>query len=252
MPEVDHYPPGAPCWMDLVATDRGRARSFYSALFGWDISDGHATDAAYLVARQGGRTVAGISEHRAGGPPPGWLTYFSCLDAGEVARRVIDAGGDLITAPIPEGRDGAVTVFRDPSGATAGGWQPGRVAGAELDREPGARLFTELRTPEVDAAADFYTAILPLDASADAPVAPLLRNLRAGGRTVADILETPATDPVWLPYFAVADTDDVAERTARLGGRVVDAARDSPYGRWARLADSQGANFCVVGFADPA
>ena len=246
MPEVDSYPPGAPCWMDLVAADRDEARRFYTGLFGWDISEGSRD---YLIARLGGRTVAGMSVHPDDGLPPGWTTYFSCPNAGELARGVTAAGGEVITLPAAEEGDGAVTTFRDPTGAVAGGWRAGRVAGAQLVREPGTLLFSELRTSEVDVAADFYAAVLPLQVTrptGDTTTGVPLRNLRAGGHTVADIRESSGISPLWLPYFCVVDTDLITERARNLAGEVADAPQDSPYGRWARLRDSQGASFCVV------
>lgn len=37
MPEVtaEHYQPGTPCWVDLMAPDQRAALDFYCGLFGW-------------------------------------------------------------------------------------------------------------------------------------------------------------------------------------------------------------------------
>jgi len=47
-------------------------------------------------------------------------------------------------------------------------------------------------------------------------------------------------------YFAVADTDDIAKRTPELGGKVISPPMDIPQGRFAVLADPQGAVFGVI------
>jgi len=59
------------------------------------------------------------------------------------------------------------------------------------------------------------------------------------------------TYPVEMPahflvYFAVADCDAAARTTARLGGRVAEEPRDTPFGRYAVLVDDQGARFGVL------
>ncbi|WP_427153802.1 VOC family protein [Streptomyces sp. TRM70308] len=59
---------------------------------------------------------------------------------------------------------------------------------------------------------------------------------------------TPEALPAhFLPYFAVADCDATAATARRLGGRVTRGPETGPYGRWAVLADDQGAAFAVLG-----
>ena len=36
MSEVDAYPPGVPCWVDILVGDPARAMDFYGRLFGWE------------------------------------------------------------------------------------------------------------------------------------------------------------------------------------------------------------------------
>ncbi|HWN60998.1 MAG TPA: VOC family protein, partial [Streptosporangiaceae bacterium] len=58
---------------------------------------------------------------------------------------------------------------------------------------------------------------------------------------------TPAEMPAaWSAYFAVTDTDAAAARVTELGGRVVQPPNDTPYGRIAVVADSDGAVFSVI------
>jgi len=50
----------------------------------------------------------------------------------------------------------------------------------------------------------------------------------------------------WMVYFAVGDTDGTAAAAERLGGGVIAAPMDSPYGRFAVLRDPQGAAFTAI------
>ena len=48
-------------------------------------------------------------------------------------------------------------------------------------------------------------------------------------------------------FFRVADVDSALEGIARLGGRVLRAAADTPFGRLAEAADPMGARFNLAG-----
>ncbi|HYU16072.1 MAG TPA: VOC family protein [Candidatus Acidoferrum sp.] len=49
----------------------------------------------------------------------------------------------------------------------------------------------------------------------------------------------------WIAYVSVDDVDAAAKAAAASGGKVVDAPADIPgVGRWARIADPQGAEIC--------
>jgi predicted enzyme related to lactoylglutathione lyase len=57
----------------------------------------------------------------------------------------------------------------------------------------------------------------------------------------------PGNDPPhWAVYFQVEDTDAALEKIVELGGTIVRAAEDTPYGRLARAADPTGAEFRIV------
>ena len=243
MPERSTYLPGEPCWVDLVATDRDMARTFYADVFGWEISEGHASDSPYLVARLRGRTVAGISNHGADGPlhqDAGWTVYFCCDDVAALSRRVEAAGGRTVSAPLAEGGDGNVTTFRDPQDAVAGGWTPGRSSGAQLVDEAFALAWCALLTPDAEAAARFYAAAL------EVAMSPSDGGYRADPPASVGIEQTPGISAHWLPHFAVPDLDRAVAQ-ARSADAIIDAEREpSPRGWRARLTDPQGGRFAVV------
>jgi predicted enzyme related to lactoylglutathione lyase len=58
--------------------------------------------------------------------------------------------------------------------------------------------------------------------------------------------------PHWLRYFTVENTDDASEQAERLGGRRLRPTTRIPLGRFAVVADPQGAAFGVFeGETDP-
>jgi predicted enzyme related to lactoylglutathione lyase len=50
----------------------------------------------------------------------------------------------------------------------------------------------------------------------------------------------------WSVYFGVEDTDAALVKVVDLGGAIVMAAEDTPYGRLAQVADPTGALFKFV------
>jgi predicted enzyme related to lactoylglutathione lyase len=53
--EVSAYENGAPCWLDLMTTDRQQAIAFYTGLFGWTEGDAGPTSITTPSSRSAGR-----------------------------------------------------------------------------------------------------------------------------------------------------------------------------------------------------
>ena len=59
--------------------------------------------------------------------------------------------------------------------------------------------------------------------------------------------EMKGLPPHWIPYFAVANTDETIEKTKAGGGKVMNGPIDIPdVGRFAILQDPQGAMLAVI------
>jgi predicted enzyme related to lactoylglutathione lyase len=56
----------------------------------------------------------------------------------------------------------------------------------------------------------------------------------------------PGIPPVWTIYFATDDTDATVEKATSMGGTVFQPPTDIEPGRFAVLADPQGAMFNVI------
>ena len=147
---------------------------------------------------------------------------------------------------------GTMAVLGDAGGAAIGVWQPGTHQGFGLVGEPGTPTWFELHTRDYAAAVTFYRDVFGWDTEV-ASDTPEFRytTLGHGDGAMAGIMDAsgflPAGVPAhWSVYFGVADTDAALAKIVELGGRVVMAAEDTPYGRLATAADPTGATFKLV------
>lgn len=238
---------GTPCWVDLSTNDLEAALAFYTALFDWTALPGSEEFGGYAMLESSGRAVAGavpqMSETMAAGVPPAWNTYLAVDSADEVAAAVTAAGGQVHTGPMDVAEIGRMAFCSDPQGATFGLWQAGTHKGFQKWNEPGSVIWDQLDTADPDAAARFYSTAFSIGTGEDYGIAVL----RVGDQDVASIarVEDERGQSAWSVLFSVADADAAAARAAELGGSVLVAPRDFPFGRIARLADPQGATFAV-------
>ncbi|KUP98453.1 VOC family protein [Thermobifida cellulosilytica] len=240
------YAPGAPAWLDLTVTDPDAAQRFYAAVLGWEFTD----DGPYRTVRIGGRRIAALSSPADGAPPPGrpaWTVYLATHDLDATLAAVRAAGGTVAVGRSDLPGLGSTAIVQDPAGTACGLWQGSGLAGSEASGIPGAPAWAEVASPD-PATAEFFAAVFGLTAERLPGVDftsltrngdPLFGVHGGGGR---DRRGTGA----WLPYFTAADVDGAAARAGRAGGTVLRAPADSPYGRWAVLADPAGARFAVA------
>ncbi|MFV0129364.1 VOC family protein [Streptomyces sp. HMX112] len=244
---------GTPCWVDALLPDVEAGKRFYGELFGWTFDDG----AEYTHAFSEGLRVAALAPKRDGRMPTVWGVYFATPGIVALSARIRDAGGRMVTEPLPLDGFAVTALAADPDGAVFGLWEAGDHTGFEKQGEPGSFCWTEVYTRKKDAVDAFYESVFGFqvrdldDASMDFRVwSPA--GTRAGDETAIGgrgvITNTfPAEMPAhFLSYFAVADCDDTAALATRLGGRVTEPPFDTPYGRIAVIADNQGAVFAVL------
>jgi len=259
MPAKTSYAQGAPSWADLATTDEAAALSFYSQLFGWTDEPEVSPDGSdvYHMQKLGDDNIVGISAQRpeeaAQGVPAHWNTYLAVDDVNATTAAVKDAGGSVIAEPMDVMDAGRMSVVQDPTGAMVALWQRNQHAGSTLVGEPGTIGWQELMTRDPDRAAGFFATLLGVEVNKeDMGEMGSYTLLRAGGEDAAGISQiTPEMGdlaPHWVAYFAVEDADAAVARVQSLGGRVLMPAMDIPPGRFAFVADPQGAGFAVMKF----
>jgi hypothetical protein len=251
MPERTDYAPGVPSWID-IGTDVEGAKQFYGSLFGWDAQDAGPPEetGGYGFFMKNGKMVGGFGPQQNPGPPF-WSTYVSVADADETAKKVEQAGGNVIMAPMDVMGAGRMAVFQDPQGGFISAWQPGEHKGAQLVNEPGSFTWNELNSRDVEAAKAFYTAVFGWEAETHEGGPMPYTEFKVGGQSIAGCMPMPPMIPAqvpqhWLVYFAVDDTDAAVAKVTELGGAVRMPGMDTPAGRIAVVADPQGATFAVI------
>jgi uncharacterized protein len=282
--ERDGYPAGVPCWVDTAQPDPEAAAEFYSGLFGWQFEDRMPADSPnrYFVAQLRGRDVAAVGSQPEEMPPVAvWNTYVWVDSADEATAKAKDAGGSALMEPFDIPDAGRMAVLADREGAAFCVWQAKQHRGAQLVNEPGTWNFSELNTRDPEGAEAFYGAVFGWEAKTidtgdggftmwrvpgygDYLVQrdPELRNRQAGdgapeGFEDAVAWLVPMTPdqadapPHWSITFAVDDADAVADRAAKLGGKVLVPPFDAPWVRMTVLSDPQGAVFTASKYMPP-
>jgi uncharacterized protein len=242
-----------PIWVDLSTSDPEAARTFYTSLFGWT-AEPNPDFGGYAVAQLGGRDVAGIGPLMGGeGQPTAWAMYVGTNDANATVTAVEGAGGKVAVPPMDVADQGRMGVFQDPTGAFFGIWQPGKMTGAQVMREPGSVGWTELNARGLPAAKEFYQKVFGWESEelGGMPEGMAYSELRVDGEPIGGAQEMPAMVPAevpsyWLVYFLVEDIAASAARAQELGATVLMPVTDYPGGKFTILADPQGGTFGLI------
>jgi hypothetical protein len=251
MPEFTSYDAGTPSWVDHASKDVEASNSFYGALFGWDADDQGEEMGHYTLMRKGGKTVAGNMQVMTEGQPSAWVSYISVDDADATVDLAKKAGGMVFVEPMDVADIGRMAVFADPTGAAIGVWQPKTFKGAELANETGAFAWNELNTRDLPAAKAFYTEVFGWEPNDLDMEGMSYTEWKLGDKTVAGMMAMPDMVPAevpahWLVYFAVDDADASVSKASELGATTFVPPTDIPPGRFAVLADPDGAVFAVM------
>jgi predicted enzyme related to lactoylglutathione lyase len=109
---------GAWVWCDLRSSDPGRAREFYSAVFGYAYQPMEMASPDYETFWIGEETIGGMGGMMGApeGTPSHWLVYFAVADVDAAVAEAVAHGGTSLMPPFdtPFGRMGPIL---DPFGA---------------------------------------------------------------------------------------------------------------------------------------
>jgi uncharacterized protein len=116
---VDVYNvPGSLCWNELGTTDTGKAREFYTRLFGWSANTQQFGPMEYTIFQNGGRPAGGMYQITPEmGFPPHWLAYFAVDDCDETVRRAESLGAKTMKPADDIPGTGRFAILTDPQGA---------------------------------------------------------------------------------------------------------------------------------------
>ena len=112
---------GGISYLRVPATDPGRAAAFYEAVFGWNTA---GRDGDWSFEDGTGHVIGHFMTEQRGAGEAGVRPYVYVERVDETLAEVVARGGEVVTAPYPEG-DLWVATFRDPAGNVLGIWQRG-------------------------------------------------------------------------------------------------------------------------------
>jgi len=251
MPEIEDHPAGTAVWFDLMTDDLDAAIAFYSAMFGWEIEVGPDELGRYSMATMRGRPIVGLMPVTQPDQASSWTVFFRTDDVDGSATTITSHGGSLLMEPTDVLDLGRTVAAADPSGATFGLWRPGRHRGTGIVDESGTPCWVELATRDADGASLFYRNVFGWDVSEPDGEHGHYQQFRLDGVDVAGLMPMigPTWDAIadnWMVYFQVDDADEAVESCAALGGTVAVPPMQVPPGRFAVLADPQGAHLSVL------
>ena len=122
---------------------------------------------------------------------------------------------------------------------------------------PGAFSWCELMSTDPAGATKFYGELFGWKLEAMDMGMPY-NVVKVGDASIGGIMGMPpgapaGMPPMWVPYVTVADVDALVKKVESLGGQVHMPPTDIPtVGRFAVIADPQGATLNVITYAMPA
>jgi predicted enzyme related to lactoylglutathione lyase len=257
MATVTQHAPGTFCWPELSTTDPEAAKKFYSSLFGWEPEDNPMGEAGvYTLIKNRGRDVGALHAMHPGqlaqGVPPHWMNYVAVENADQAAKKAQELGATLLIEPFDVMDLGRMAAIQDPTGAVFCVWQAMKMPGAGVLNETGALCWTELISTNMKKAESFYTALLSWKAETKTTPMPYTIFSKSDGPAAGMMAMPPElmqkqVPSHWYPYFQVDDADAAVKKASALGAKVHMPPTDIPgTGRFAVLADPQGANFALI------
>jgi predicted enzyme related to lactoylglutathione lyase len=111
--------------VELNTTDLAKAKSFYSGLFDWNLSDVPAGPGqVYTMIGVGEGTGGGMMTHPVPGAPSAWLAYVGVDDIKAATEKARSLGAKVMREPMEVMDAGWLSIIIDPTGAALGLWQP--------------------------------------------------------------------------------------------------------------------------------
>ena len=110
--------------VELATTDLGKAKSFYSSLFNWQLQDMDMGGMSYTMINVGEGTGGGMMKHPVPGAPSSWLPYVLVDDITAATAKAKSLGATVMRDVTEVPNAGSLSIIIDPTGAALGLWQP--------------------------------------------------------------------------------------------------------------------------------
>jgi uncharacterized protein len=110
---------------ELNTTDVAKAKAFYGKLFDWKLEDIPMGEGeTYTMVDVGDGTGGGIMQQMIPGASSDWMPYVGVDDIQAATKKAKSLGANILK-DVTEVMDmGWLSIFKDPTGAIVGLWQP--------------------------------------------------------------------------------------------------------------------------------
>ncbi|ERN40167.1 putative enzyme [Rubidibacter lacunae KORDI 51-2] len=252
----ERYEHGVFCWVDLATSDPDAAKPFYNQLFGWEFQDIPVENAPpYAMAFKGERRVAALflmpEEMKDQNVSPHWQSYINVEDLDAALQRWQSEGGTVLVPACTILDSGRKAVVRDPTGAVVHLWQAQEHIGAGVVNEVNTYCWPELQTRDVKRAARFYQSVFNWEIEAE-ETPPYYIGAKVKGHYNCGMFDLEQANlpgeisSYWAVYFNVENLDTALDCLKNLGGTVLMEPMTIEQGRFATVADPQGAVFTLI------
>ena len=109
---------------ELMATDVGKAKSFYGKLFDWTLEDVPMGNGTYTMIKVGEGTGGGLMKNPMPGAPSSWVAYVQVKDVKKAVEKAKSLGGTVMKDKTEVMGRGSLAIIKDPTGAMLGLWEP--------------------------------------------------------------------------------------------------------------------------------
>jgi len=112
------------CHLELGSTDVAKAKTFYTDMFGWKITDMNMGGMTYSSFKpDGGGPGGGMMTQPVPGAPSAWLPYVAVDDIHAATKKAASLGAAVQVDVQEIPNMGWFSVIADPAGASLGLWQ---------------------------------------------------------------------------------------------------------------------------------
>lgn len=244
------YLPGKFVWFEHASTNVAKARAFYEPLLGWHTELMPVGEHRYPMILNRNQGIGGFTTVEPGDPTR-WMAYLSVPDVDAAHAAAVAAGARSLAGPMDFGPVGRGAEVADPTGARLWLWKSADGDRADEASTPaGDWYWTELWTPDVPRALDFYQRVAGYTHDTmDMGPQGTYHLLKKGDAMRGGLMQSvdPQAAPLWLPYVAVDDCDASTAKAKKLGAQVLSGPEDVPgIGRFSILADPLGAAIALM------
>jgi hypothetical protein len=255
--KITQYAQGHACWVELASHDLQGAQRFYHALFGWHSVEMPIPEGHFSLFNLDGDDLGAMYQLPAteSQNPSHWRIYFAINDIDAAIADIQTAGGQLHMGPHQVGDAGVMAQVSDPEGAHFALWQAKNHIGARRQGEFNTLCWVELACKDPYKQETFYCKVFPWTTQVSDMPEIEYTEWQIDGQSIGGMMaimpEWGDIPPHWMPYFRVANCDTFTEKAQTLGAQICIPPSDIPtVGRFAVVADTQGASFAVISLND--